>query len=203
MNLSVLGAGGHAKVALEAWRSTGSDIRALYDDRIDLHGTTVLGVRILGALAEGLASSDRLHVAIGDNGARARIGAQLDDDRCPPVIHARAHVSPTAVLAAGTLVCAGAVVQAEARIGRHTILNSQSLVEHDVEIGDYVHIAPGVRLGGAVRIGARAMIGIGAILLPGVEVGRDAIVGAGAVVLRDVPDMVLVAGNPAKPIRNE
>ncbi|HLK39607.1 MAG TPA: acyltransferase [Polyangiaceae bacterium] len=43
-----------------------------------------------------------------------------------------------------------------------------------------------------------AWVGLGAILLAGVRIGRGAIVGAGAVVSKDVPENVLVAGNPAQ-----
>jgi maltose O-acetyltransferase len=44
-------------------------------------------------------------------------------------------------------------------------------------------------------------IGGGAILLPGVRIGRNAVVGAGAVVSRSVPENTIVAGNPARMIR--
>lgn len=44
-------------------------------------------------------------------------------------------------------------------------------------------------------------IGAGAVVLPGVRVGRGAIVAAGAVVTRDVEPMTVVAGVPARPIR--
>lgn len=46
-----------------------------------------------------------------------------------------------------------------------------------------------------------ADIGVGAILLPGVTVGRGAQVGAGAVVTRDVAPYSVVAGNPARVLR--
>ena len=44
----------------------------------------------------------------------------------------------------------------------------------------------------------RAKIGANATLLPGVVIGSDALVGAGSVVVRDVPDGMIVAGNPAR-----
>jgi acetyltransferase-like isoleucine patch superfamily enzyme len=44
-------------------------------------------------------------------------------------------------------------------------------------------------------------IGVGAIILPGVTVGKGAQVGAGAVVTRDVPAFSVVAGNPARVLR--
>jgi len=50
-------------------------------------------------------------------------------------------------------------------------------------------------------IRAGAIIGANATILPGVDVGSGALVGAGSVVTRDVPPSVIVAGNPAKVIR--
>jgi maltose O-acetyltransferase len=52
-----------------------------------------------------------------------------------------------------------------------------------------------------VSIGEGAWIGAGAIILPGTSVGKCSIVAAGSVVTRDVPEYTLVAGNPAKAIR--
>jgi acetyltransferase-like isoleucine patch superfamily enzyme len=52
-----------------------------------------------------------------------------------------------------------------------------------------------------VRIEDGADIGVGAIILPGVTVGRGAQVGAGAVVTRDVPAYSIVAGSPARVLR--
>lgn len=52
-----------------------------------------------------------------------------------------------------------------------------------------------------IVVGDGAWLGAGALVLPGVQVGRGSIVAAGSVVTRDVPDNVLVAGVPAKYVR--
>lgn len=53
-----------------------------------------------------------------------------------------------------------------------------------------------------VHIGKRAWIGAGATILPGITVGDNAVVGAGSVVTKDVAPNTIVAGNPAKFIKN-
>ncbi len=47
-----------------------------------------------------------------------------------------------------------------------------------------------------------AWICMGAIICPGVTIGRNAVVAAGAVVTKDVPDDVVVGGNPARIIKH-
>jgi acetyltransferase-like isoleucine patch superfamily enzyme len=54
---------------------------------------------------------------------------------------------------------------------------------------------------GKVTIKENAWICIGAIICPGVTIGKNAVVAAGAVVTKDVPDNVVVGGNPAKVIK--
>ena len=52
-----------------------------------------------------------------------------------------------------------------------------------------------------ITIGDRVWIGCRAIILAGVTIGEGSVVAAGSVVTRDVPPGTLVAGNPAKVIR--
>ncbi len=49
-----------------------------------------------------------------------------------------------------------------------------------------------------IKVRRGAWIAAGAIILPGVTIGKGSIVAAGSVVSRDVPDHVIVAGNPAR-----
>lgn len=52
-----------------------------------------------------------------------------------------------------------------------------------------------------IRIKKNAWIGSGSIILPGITIGENSIVGAGSIVTHDVPDNTVVAGNPARIIK--
>ena len=104
-------------------------------------------------------------------------------------------------LSDGTVVMQGAVVQSCARIGNHCIINTAASVDHDCVIEDYVHISPNATLCGGVTVGEGSQVGAGAVVIPGIKIGRWSLVAAGAVVMKDVPDNVLVLGNPARVIK--
>ena len=53
----------------------------------------------------------------------------------------------------------------------------------------------------STKIGKRCFVGVNAIIMPGITIGDEVIVGAGAVVTKDVPSHCIVAGNPAKVIK--
>ena len=58
------------------------------------------------------------------------------------------------------------------------------------------------RITASIEIGKHVWIGAGATILKGVSIGDNAVVGAGSVVTRDVPANTIVAGNPARVIRD-
>ncbi|MER7011472.1 sugar O-acetyltransferase [Saccharopolyspora sp. NPDC000359] len=110
----------------------------------------------------------------------------------------------------------------QVRIGPGSFVNNDAIFMDDapITIGADVRIGPRAQLLTAlhpvqdrerrragwerparITIGDNAWLGGGVIVCPGVTIGADAVVGAGSVVVRDVPDHVLVAGNPARVIR--
>ena len=111
-------------------------------------------------------------------------------------------------------------------VGNNVYLPSDIKIAHnfvykqgELAIGDRVSIAPGVIIilsshsnfssashsvshkENRVIIGNDAWIGAGSIIMNGVTIGEGAIVGAGSIVTRDVPPFSVVAGNPARVIR--
>ena len=81
-------------------------------------------------------------------------------------------------------------------------INRSASIGHDTVAEYYVTFGPGCLLCGSCHIGAGSFIGGGATLVPKVRICRNAIVGAGAVVTKDVPDNAVVAGNPARLIKD-
>lgn len=198
------GAGGHAAV-VEAALLQGTDyyVAGIFDD-VKPAGTRLVHGSVQGArpallpyLQEGIR---RAHVAIGDNAARHRIASELEALGCDlvTILHPRASIEPGARVAPGSFVAVAAVVGARAVLGKGVIINTGATVDHDCVIGDFAHVCPGAHLAGSVIVGTGAVVGTGAAVIPGIRIGARAIVGAGAVVIRDVPDDVVVAGNPAR-----
>lgn len=198
----ILGAGGHAKVVIEAFRETGQAVSRCVGGPSD--PPCLLDVPVIPDEAElpALRASglSRAFVAIGSNKLREKLGAKLESlgFELVSIIHPRAWVSSSARIGRGVVIMAGSVVNACAVIGDLAIINTGATVDHDCVIGRCVHVAPQCALAGCVGVGDRAMLGVGAKVIPGVRIGADATVGAGSVVVRDVNDAALVMGVPAR-----
>jgi sugar O-acyltransferase (sialic acid O-acetyltransferase NeuD family) len=183
----LVGASGHGKVVIDIVEKEGRyRIPYLVDDNPALQGKSFFGYRVAGATESLLAAAERplVIVSIGDNAVRARIAERLGTAgfQFARAVHPHAQLGRGASLGEGTVVMAGAVVNADARIGENVIINTGASVDHDCIVESGAHIAPGARLCGGVRVGAGTLVGAGAVLIPGVRVGADTVVPAGTTV---------------------
>ena len=201
----IYGAGGHGKVVCDNLEHDKDiEIVGFLDSDSHKKGEDFFGYKVLGGeeLLQELIKSGVGHaiIAIGDNEERKKIANLLHRKgfNFLTAVHPSASLSRGVKIGEGTVIMAGAIVNADTTIGKHVILNTASIVEHDSNIADYTHIAPGVCLGGTVTVGELALVGIGASVIPKIHIGRSSIVGAGAVLVKDVPDGVVVVGNPAR-----
>jgi sugar O-acyltransferase (sialic acid O-acetyltransferase NeuD family) len=181
----IVGAGGHGRSVLELVRLLGThEVPGFLDD---LHppGTDVMGVPVWGPTTAMASLSDRgvnaLHVAIGNNAARAALHARARDAGLQAVtlIHPRACVSPSASLGAGCAVMALAVVGTEARLGDGVIVNVGAAVDHHARVGHHGHLGANATMAGGTSIGTRAWLQAGSAIGYHVHLPDDTIVPPG------------------------
>lgn len=202
----ILGAGGHAKVALDILRLNQKNICGFTDAGFQ-EGDICAGYPVLGTdtiltelFQQGIKNAVMGIGHIGDTAIRnnvydcvKKIGYIF-----PNIMHPRAMIAETAQMGEGNLLAAECVLNPEAIIGNLCIINTGAIVEHECVIGNGVHIAPHATVLGAAKIGDNSLVGAGSIILQGVQVGCDCIIGAGSVVVKDVDDNSVIVGSPCK-----
>jgi len=127
---------------------------------------------------------------IGDD---SRIGAFVE-------IQKKARIGKNCKISSHTFICEGVTIEDNVFVGHNVTfindlypraVNSDGRLKSDK---DWDCVPTTVKKG--------ASIGSGATLLCGITVGENAVIGAGSVVVKDVPSQAIVAGNPAKIIKN-
>ena len=207
--LSIIGAGGHARVVADAAAESGRwQAVSLYDDtypeETDSGGWPILGT-VDDLLSQSPDACHQLIIGSGDNQRRLDLQTRLQDAGwdMATVIHPSAIISKRCIIAAGSVVLAGVIVNQGCRIGTAAIINSGAIVEHDCWLGHAVHISPGAVLSGKVKVGDLSWVGAASVLIQGLRVGRQSTIGAGSTVIRDIPDNCVAVGNPARLIKSQ
>jgi len=84
-------------------------------------------------------------------------------------------------------------------IGSDNLFMAYSHVAHDCVVGNNIVFANGATLGGHVEVGDWVILGGLSAIHQFCKIGAYAFIAGGAIVTRDVPNYVMVAGNPAEP----
>ena len=199
----IYGASGHGKVICDILEKCKRQIKGFIDDDSKKWGLNFFRYKILGGY-DYLNDIDRdqyeIIIGIGDNNTRESISGKISKEEIKfgIAIHPSAQIAKNVIIKEGTVIMANAVINPDTRIGKHCILNTSSSVDHDCDLGDFVHISPGACLGGNIKVSKCSWIGLGASIKNNVIIGENSIIGAGAVVINDIPNNVIVVGNPAK-----
>lgn len=204
MKLALLGASGHGKVVAEIAELLGYEQVVFFDDewpsKTQIGPWPIMGdTNALIAQKEGF---DACVVSIGSNDLRRekQQALQCEGLSFVKLVHPQAVVSHHAIVGIGTVIMAGAVVNAFAKIGQGCIINTSATVDHDSLLDDFVHISPGAHLAGSVSVFECSWVGVGASVKQGINIRAGAVIGAGAVVITSIPANSVAVGVPAKVI---
>jgi len=211
VDLLLVGAGGTCADVLAIIESLNAEAMrfnciGLLDDDVSLHGGHRHGLPVLGPLAAAKGLSGMLVDCLGSPASYGPREALLRDrglaiERFQTLVAPTACVASTCRIGSGCIVYPGVVLMADVCLGAHVTILANTVLNHEVEVGDFTILTSGVNVSGRVRIGRACYVGAGSSLIQNVTVGDGAMVGLGSAVIRDVPAGGVVAGNPAKPIR--
>ena len=205
MDIVIFGTGVHSKVVIDVVEKCGKHrIAGLLSSNLQ-KGENFFGYPVLGNDKEFLMEPGPIKagiVAIGDNWIRSKVAMNIErhipDFHFITAIHPFTAIGREVSIGAGTVICAGAVINPATKIGQHCIVNTKASVDHDNHLGDFAAIMPGATTAGNVNIGRFSVVCMGAAVKHGVTIGESTVIGAGSTVLKDTTDQAVLLGSPAR-----
>ena len=152
---------------------------------------------------------DRIEDIIIENDCRNSAIPMLDKKNINARIEPGAIIREQVEIGDRAVIMMGAIINIGAVIGEGSMIDMGAVLGGRATVGKNCHIGAGAVLAGViepasaepVRIGDGTLVGANAVVIEGVQVGKNCVVAAGAVVIDDVPDNMVVAGCPAKVIK--
>ena len=119
------------------------------------------------------------------------------------IIRDQVEIGDNAVIMMGAVINIGAEIGAGTMIDMGAILGGRAIVGKNSPVGAGAVLAGVIEPASAepVRVGDNVLIGANAVVIEGVQIGSGSVVAAGAIVTQDVPENVVVAGVPARVIK--
>lgn len=208
MKLAIYGTGGSAKeifdlaMLLNSW----SEIVFLNDfEQID----SFMGYKCMSYNNfKGAFGIDEIElcIAVGEPDAKRKLYEKIKADgyRLATLIYPNAIVSPSAKIGEGVVIKYNVIISADAVVEDNVYIQSNVTVGHDVVIRKHCQLSAYSHVSGKTIIEEGVYVGVHCPIRESLLIGKNSILSMGAVVLKDVPEEVIVMGNPARVIaKNE
>ena len=187
----VLGSSAHSRVILENLYSLNKKNIRLYDFNFSSKQNNLILKNKVNDFKKiskkEISKNNNMFLAIGDNSLRKKYFNQFKDKiNVPNLISKESSISSFSKVGLANFFNYFCFIGPNSVIGNNNIINTKSLVEHDVKIGSHCHIGPGVKIGGGSSIGDNVMCGIGSILINNIKICPNVIIGAGSIVTKSI-----------------
>ena len=188
----IIGAGGHAKSCIDLIQSTKKyKISGLIDLKKNL-GKKILGIKVIGTdddlkdifksikyAAIGIGSVKKLQI-------RKKIYTKLKKIgfKTPSIFSPISYVSKYSKVEDCTMIFHKTIINANVKIGKCCLINSNTLVEHDVNISEFSNIATNVTLNGGVRVGSGCFVGSGTVVRENIKLKKNSFIKMGSIIIK-------------------
>ena len=157
------------------------------------------------------ANRDKIADIVIENDRRNSAIPMLDLKDVPARIEPGAILREQVEIGANAVIMMGAILNIGAVVGDNTMIDMGAVLGGRATVGNNCHIGAGAVLAGVIEpasatpvvIEDDVLVGANAVVIEGVRVGKGAVVAAGAVVIEDVPENAVVAGCPARVIKQK
>ena len=146
-----------------------------------------------------------------ENSSRNSAIPLLDLKDIPARIEPGAIIRENATIGRNSVIMMGAVINIGAVVGEGTMIDMNAVLGGRATVGKNCHIGAGAVLAGVIEpasakpvvVEDNVLVGANAVVIEGVRIGHDSVVAAGAVVIEDVAPGKVVAGCPARVIKDK
>ncbi len=187
----ILGAGGHSKVILENLYILKKKNIKIYDFNYSSRkNKKILKNKVIDfkkISKKEISKNNNLYLAIGDNDIRKKYFDKFKSrTKTPNLIAKNSSISRYSKLGIANFFNHFCFIGANVTIGNNNIINTKSLIEHDVKIGSHCHIGSNVKIAGSSIIGDNVLCGIGSIIINKINICSNVIIGAGSIVTKNI-----------------
>lgn len=209
-NIVLIGGGNQAHYTIDIIEKEGKyKVIGIIDSKSDV-GSYKFGYKILGRQENIIQIMEEYQIdggiiSIGDNWSRFYVKNQIlelvPNFNFVNAIHPSVIIGNDVKIGVGVVAMAGVIINPKATIGDFTFFATGAQIEHDCIIENFSSVSAGSVTGGHVKLGKFSAITLNVTILDRVTIGENTVVGAGSLVLKDLPDNVLVYGNPCRIIK--
>ena len=176
------------------------------DDAPEKEGQELVGRKIMAfATAIKTYGKENLEfvLSVGDPAVKGTLYKTLKENGCKVtnLFHPEVIIRDNMQLGEGIVIHRHSGPPPLCVFGNNVLLQGTTALGHNLVLGDNVVISSFVFVGGDTVIGENTYVAPHSCIRNGLKIGKNVIIGMGSVVTKDIPDNVVVYGNPAKIMR--